>query len=125
MPAENQNCGRETNSLSEPSDETLDYFNPVENARSPWDPKELIPFVIVMLVAGYDFLALTWPRAISAHLGFFVPFVIPPIALLCALLYAVWSKPEPGWTLVLGAFVCGIGLFLHVGTPAAIYFLSF
>lgn len=125
MPAENQNCGRETNSLSEPSDETLDYFNPVENARSPWDPKELIPFVIVMLVAGYDFLALTWPRAISAHLGFFVPFVIPPIALLCALLYAVWSKPEPGWTLVLGAFVCGIGLFLHVGIPAAIYFLSF
>lgn len=105
MATGNQCGGGERSDLSVVSGGKLDYFNPTENHRARWDPKELIPFVIVMLVVGYDFIALNWPRSISAHLGFFVPFVIPPVALLCALLYAVWSKPEPGWTLVLGAFL--------------------
>lgn len=122
MPAENQSRREEPGELLEALPGTLDYFNPVENRRPPWDPKDLTPIVMVAIVAAFDFILLSSPQKLSARLGFYTPFVMPPVFLLFALIYAIFSKPKPGWTLVSGAFLSAVGLTLHIAIPAAIFF---
>lgn len=93
--------------------ETLQYFTPPRSHRPAWDPRDLLPAVLVLLVLGFDLLMVYFDQ-LSNDRGFYIVAILPPIVLLGIAAYAVRPKPVHSVTLVLGALFAAAVLVAHV-----------
>ncbi len=107
MSTGNQSSGRE------PASPPLQYFTPPVNRRPPWNPRDLLPTVLVLLVLGFDLLMAYFDQ-LSNDRGLYIVAVLPPVVLLGIAAYAFRPKPRRSLTWVLGALFAAAVLVVHV-----------
>jgi hypothetical protein len=81
MPTGNQSSG------GEPAAPPLQYFTPLINGRPAWDPRDLLPTILVLLVLGFDLL-MAYLDQLSNDRGLYIVAILPPVVLLGIAAYA-------------------------------------